>query len=176
MNSRSHAAAGIFPRESVYYDRYLVAEGFDADEKIAWQAKLMLFLRKLCAFSGARPLLKNPCHTGRVEMLLDLFPGAKFVHIYRNPYTVYLSNANSAREGLCMFQFQDLVPCFKAEEFPMFAAWYLAGADPRIPYASPVFGDVAGLPPVLIQVGSHEMVLDDSVRVAEKLRRARRRD
>jgi acetyl esterase/lipase len=54
----------------------------------------------------------------------------------------------------------------------MFATWYLAGADPRTPYASPVFGDLAGLPPVLIQVGSDEMLLDDSLRIAEKLRSA----
>jgi acetyl esterase/lipase len=63
-------------------------------------------------------------------------------------------------------------PIFKSEEFPMFATWYLAGADPRTPYASPVFGDLAGLPPVLIQVGSDEMLLDDSLRIAEKLRSA----
>jgi monoterpene epsilon-lactone hydrolase len=63
-------------------------------------------------------------------------------------------------------------PIFKSEEFPMFAAYYLAGADPRTPYASPVFGDPTGLPPVLIQVGSDEMLLDDSVRMAENLRSA----
>jgi epsilon-lactone hydrolase len=63
-------------------------------------------------------------------------------------------------------------PMFKPEDFPTFAASYLAGADPRTPYASPVYGDFAGLPPVLIQVGSDEMLLDDSVRIAEKLRSA----
>jgi acetyl esterase/lipase len=61
---------------------------------------------------------------------------------------------------------------FKLEELRMLAAFYLAGADPRSPYASPLFGDLAGLPPVLIQVGSDEMLFDDSVRVAERLRSA----
>jgi monoterpene epsilon-lactone hydrolase len=61
-------------------------------------------------------------------------------------------------------------PTFKSEEFSVFAAWYLAGADPRTPYASPLFGNLAGLPPVLIQAGSDEVLLDDSVRIAEKLR------
>ena len=53
-----------------------------------------------------------------------------------------------------------------------FADYYLAGADPRTPYASPLYGDLAGLPPSLIQVGSDEAQLDDSVRMADKLRAA----
>jgi epsilon-lactone hydrolase len=53
-----------------------------------------------------------------------------------------------------------------------FAEYYLAGADPRTPYASPLYGDLAGLPPTLIQVGSDEAHLDDSVRMADKLRAA----
>jgi epsilon-lactone hydrolase len=61
---------------------------------------------------------------------------------------------------------------FKLEELRMLAAAYLAGADPRSPYASPLFGNLAGLPPVLIQVGSDEMLLDDSVRLTEALRSA----
>jgi epsilon-lactone hydrolase len=47
---------------------------------------------------------------------------------------------------------------------------YLAGADPRHPYASPLYGELVGLPPFLIQVGSDEVLRDDSVRIAEKLR------
>ncbi len=53
-----------------------------------------------------------------------------------------------------------------------FAATYLNGADPRDPYASPLYGDAAGLPPTLIQVGSDEVLRDDSVRMAERLRAA----
>jgi monoterpene epsilon-lactone hydrolase len=59
-----------------------------------------------------------------------------------------------------------------AENVPIFAADYLAGADPRHPYASPLYGDPTGLPPTLIQVSSEEVLRDDSVRMAEKMRRA----
>jgi epsilon-lactone hydrolase len=52
------------------------------------------------------------------------------------------------------------------------AEYYLAGADPRIPYASPLFGDPRGLPPTLIQVGSDEILRDDAVRMADRLRAA----
>jgi len=60
-----------------------------------------------------------------------------------------------------------------SEEAPRFADYYLAGADPRTPYASPLYGDLSGLPPTLIQVGSDEMLLDDSLRMADKLRVAK---
>ena len=46
------------------------------------------------------------------------------------------------------------------------AGLYLAGADPRGPLVSPLYANLAGLPPMLIQVGSAETLLDDSVRLA----------
>lgn len=49
---------------------------------------------------------------------------------------------------------------------------YLAGASAREPLASPVFGDLRGLPPILIHVGTAETLLDDSTRFAEHARAA----
>lgn len=49
------------------------------------------------------------------------------------------------------------------------------GDDPTLlsePYVSPIFGDFSGLPPLLLQVGSTEVLLDDSLRLAEKARAA----
>jgi epsilon-lactone hydrolase len=46
------------------------------------------------------------------------------------------------------------------------AAAYLNGADPRTPLASPLHADLHGLPPMLIQVGSAETLLDDAIRLA----------
>ncbi len=52
------------------------------------------------------------------------------------------------------------------------AGWYLAGQDPRHPYASPVHADLQGLPPILIHVGDAEILLDDSTRFAARARAA----
>jgi epsilon-lactone hydrolase len=60
----------------------------------------------------------------------------------------------------------------RAEGMKEAADWYLAGQDPRHPYASPLYGDVVALPPVLIQVGDAEVLLDDSTRFAAKVRDA----
>lgn len=63
-------------------------------------------------------------------------------------------------------------PMLNARDLPELVCCYLAGADPRDPYASPLYGDPTGLPPVLIQTGSDEILRDDAVRMAEKLQQA----
>jgi acetyl esterase/lipase len=45
---------------------------------------------------------------------------------------------------------------------------YLRGWDPRDPRASPLYGDLRGLPPLLMQAGDAEMLLDDTRRFAAK--------
>jgi monoterpene epsilon-lactone hydrolase len=45
---------------------------------------------------------------------------------------------------------------------------YVAGANASDPYISPVFGDLRGLPSLLIQVGSHEILLSDALRLAAR--------
>lgn len=46
---------------------------------------------------------------------------------------------------------------------------YLADRDPRTPLASPLYADLHGLPPLLVQVGSAEMLLDDAKRFARRV-------
>jgi epsilon-lactone hydrolase len=59
-------------------------------------------------------------------------------------------------------------PTVQKATIEMMAKWYLGGADPRHPHASPLHGDLSGLPPLLIQVGSVETLLDDSIRLARR--------
>jgi epsilon-lactone hydrolase len=54
---------------------------------------------------------------------------------------------------------------------PMASA-YLAGKDPKTPLAAPLYADLSGLPPLLIQVGTAETLLDDSTRLAERARKS----
>jgi hypothetical protein len=42
-------------------------------------------------YQDKRLILKSPSHTARVRLLLELFPGARFIHISRNPYEIYSS-------------------------------------------------------------------------------------
>jgi acetyl esterase/lipase len=67
----------------------------------------------------------------------------------------------------------DADPMLDAELLQACADMYLSGQDARLPLASPIYGDFAGLPPLLIHVGDREVLLDDSTRLAERARAAR---
>jgi monoterpene epsilon-lactone hydrolase len=65
-----------------------------------------------------------------------------------------------------------LDPWFDPADLPVVAGHYCPGAVLENPLLSPVFANVAGLPPALIQVGDAEILLSDSTRYAGKLRDA----
>jgi acetyl esterase/lipase len=60
-------------------------------------------------------------------------------------------------------------PWFKPPDMPIIASYYCEEDDYRNPLVSAVYADVAGLPPIYIQVGDDEILLSDSTRIAEKL-------
>jgi omega-hydroxy-beta-dihydromenaquinone-9 sulfotransferase len=64
-----------------------------------WKQALILFLKKLTLLQPGRVVLKSPPHLGRVATLLEMFPGAQFVHIVRNPYDVYPSSCRLWRDS-----------------------------------------------------------------------------
>jgi acetyl esterase/lipase len=69
-------------------------------------------------------------------------------------------------------RFDETDPMLSISPARLFSRWYLGDADPKHPYASPLFGDPTGLPPSLIQVGSDELLLDDAVHLGERMRKA----
>jgi acetyl esterase/lipase len=63
-------------------------------------------------------------------------------------------------------------PMVGKESLMVSAKTYLGGADPRAPLAAPLYADLRGLPPILIQVGDSEVLLNDSTRLAGVAREA----
>jgi epsilon-lactone hydrolase len=59
-------------------------------------------------------------------------------------------------------------PLFTRELLQARVTDYTAGQDAALPLISPVFADLSGLPPLLIQAGTHELLLDDAVRLAQQ--------
>ena len=59
---------------------------------------------------------------------------------------------------------------FSASSVQIAADWYLNGADPLTPEASPLYGELKGLPPLFIEVGEQEILRDDSARLADRAR------
>jgi hypothetical protein len=80
-----------FPRREEYYSRYLTFRGVGETEIAEWKAAFLTFVKKLTYKYGKALLLKSPAHTARIRLLLELFPDARFVHIHRDPYTVFRS-------------------------------------------------------------------------------------
>lgn len=66
----------------------------------------------------------------------------------------------------------DRDPMVQKEGLVSMAGVYLADADPRSPLAAPMYANLDGLPPLLIQVGASETLFDDAVRLDEKARAA----
>lgn len=67
----------------------------------------------------------------------------------------------------------DIDPVFgKSEDSLVFQDGYYQENDPKEPYISPVMGDYHGFPPMLMQVGEYEMLLSDTLTVADKARQA----
>jgi acetyl esterase/lipase len=63
---------------------------------------------------------------------------------------------------------RDRDPIIGAAVLAQTAAWYLGGHDARDPLASPLFADLTGLPPLFVQVGDDEVLLDDALVLAER--------
>lgn len=107
-----------FPRRfDALIDRGLFFDGCSEAEITRWQRRFTYFLRKLSLAEGGRPLLiKNPVYTGRVTMLRELFPQAKFIHIHRNPVDVFLSMRNFYQRLIEKLALQNAPPELDIEE------------------------------------------------------------
>lgn len=66
----------------------------------------------------------------------------------------------------------DADPSISKAYLDRMSGYYLNGTDPTTPLASPLFGDLSGLPPLLVQVGTAETMMDDSRHFAEKAQAA----
>ncbi|MEM8935819.1 MAG: sulfotransferase [Pseudomonadota bacterium] len=108
MSEASFYHAIYFPRAfAENLQRGLFFDGCTTSEIRAWRRRFTYFLRKLYVQQGEKPLLiKNPVYTGRFAMLREMFPGAKFVHIHRNPFDVFMSMRNFYSKLLKEFALQ----------------------------------------------------------------------
>jgi len=72
--------------------------------------------------------------------------------------------------GKSMVTRSSIDPSVRQEDLKMNAEAYLGEGDRRTPLAAPIYGNLKGLPPLLIQVGTAEILFDDATRLAERAR------
>jgi hypothetical protein len=94
-----------FPNHQVSNLESLTLGDLPAAKLDHWKATFRQFVTYLNYARQRTLIMKSPTHTGRIRVLLDMFPDAKFVHITRSPYdfipsTIYLWDAMDATNGL----------------------------------------------------------------------------
>jgi len=101
-----------FPRKaSEYFRKYAIFEDVPRSTVQRWQRSYLSILKKATLKHRGKPLvIKNPTNTGRIRVLLELFPQARFIHIYRNPYIVFLSTKRLYQKTLAITQLQEIGP------------------------------------------------------------------
>lgn len=65
-----------------------------------WKDSLQLLVKKLTYADSRRIMMKSPFHMYHMPLLLEMFPGAKFLHIRRNPYNVFRSTVHLRHRGM----------------------------------------------------------------------------
>jgi hypothetical protein len=80
-----------FPNHPPACQEYLDFKSVPPEGRARWKRGLLWFLKCITLRNPKRIVLKSPPHTSRIEVLLELFPNARFVHVVRNPYAVFPS-------------------------------------------------------------------------------------
>lgn len=96
----------VFPRNFKLYSRYNSFDGLPKDLE-RWKKRWSWFNKKMAVhYKNKQMVYKNPTATFRIRHILDMYPNAKFVHIYRNPYHIFSSNVKYHREVFDIFALQ----------------------------------------------------------------------
>jgi omega-hydroxy-beta-dihydromenaquinone-9 sulfotransferase len=83
-----------FPARPPMWPGALDLSGLTDRQRRDWKRVFLNFLKAITLRDPRRLVLKSPPHTARIRALLEMFPDAKFVHIVRNPYTLFASTVN----------------------------------------------------------------------------------
>ncbi len=109
--------AWYFPKRMMeFYYKYVRFKNISLKTAQCWKRGYDYLIRKITFnMKGKQLILKNPANTARVKFLINLFPEAKFIHLYRNPFIVYLSAQHFYKKTMEKFMFQS-VPSDLIEE------------------------------------------------------------
>ncbi len=96
-----------FPQNMEFYYKFVCMGDVPRSSIEEWKRVYLHYLKKVTLyFQGKQLVLKNPSNTARVELLLEMFPDAKFIHIYRNPYHVFLSMKRDVETEMSLYCIQ----------------------------------------------------------------------
>lgn len=161
MQPVSYYEALYFPqRFAEQFEQGLFHTELSASSRRRWQRLVKGYADKLLVESPGKTLLvKNPVYTGQVKALLEIWPDARFVHIYRNPYAVYQSTRAFYRK---------LLPRFALQPYRQdMADELILDAYPRL--LARLERDCAGLPPSRFMTVRFEDLESDALGTLESV-------
>ncbi|DAC72889.1 MAG TPA: sulfotransferase [Thermoplasmata archaeon] len=81
-----------FPKNMELYNNSVCMDGVQKDTIDEWKRYYLYLLKKITLHQkGKQLVLKNQDNTGKIKILLEMFPNSKFIYLYRNPYDLYFS-------------------------------------------------------------------------------------
>jgi len=86
LGALSPYLAWAFPRRGGAWEENLDPRSFPPAARDHWRRALLTFLRALTLSGPGRLVLKSPPHTARLGLLVEMFPGARFIHLVRHPH------------------------------------------------------------------------------------------
>ncbi len=104
-----------FPKRARFYARSAFYDDLNEKQQKRIKNSYSKILKKLTYYTGKRLIVKSPDNTCKINMLLELYPDAKFIHIYRNPYKVVNSTIGMYNSLFPIFSFEDLSSIDKEE-------------------------------------------------------------
>ena len=111
MSPYSYLHMYSYPRRATYFFEKYVTYFNNLPESIIseWKEIYLTILRKATLKAGGKQLvIKNCADSARIKPLLELFPNAKFIHIYRNPYNIFRSTQHLYRVVMERAQLQEV--------------------------------------------------------------------
>jgi len=111
MSPYSYLHMYSYPRRATYFFERYITYFDNLPESIIsqWKGIYLTILRKATLKAGGKRLvIKNCADSARIKPLLELFPDAKFIHIYRNPYNIFRSTQHLYKVVMERAQLQEV--------------------------------------------------------------------
>jgi len=109
-----------FPRNMARYFNSVCMADASPQTWENWRQTYLTILKKATLYYGGKQLLlKNQDNTGKIPQLLDMFPNAKFIFIYRSPYSMYMSQMKFMRAVIPRYCIQTPPPVEEVEDLMM---------------------------------------------------------
>jgi hypothetical protein len=120
LSPYSYYNGWCFPQNMVHYNNYIDFTNASPQTIEDWGSTYLFLLKKITMYyQGKQLILKNQDNTGKIPQLLEMFPDAKFIYMYRNPYDLFMSMMKFMQRVIPLYCVQTPPPLNEIEDHMM---------------------------------------------------------